>query len=164
MGMAATAYIALGVDLGSEDEYHESMAPFFEGDRDIWDVFQNLDKVQGFTEESPEFTDELRDLRKYAPDDPKLTAFNQEWNAWRERSEAATPIEDGFYGSDEGSGYVVYFKHTLHSVDCASTVVDQDKLLASITPEEMMLWHTVLNVLGFKGEREPRLVLWANYG
>lgn len=155
MGMSAHAYLAWGVDLAAEDnedegsDVRDAIEELLEGD---WD----LDKFFGFTEEFPAWPE----------DRSQHEAHRSVVEAYEQRQRGAVPVEFETYGHCDYSVHALVVRRT-QSTTCwgCEPITDVVALQPPIPDgaEEKAL-NAVLDAIGFKGDRTPKLLLMAYYG
>lgn len=161
MGMSADATIAWGVDIYCEgytyDDDNEATAELREelaervGEMDERD----LDKILGWTEEFPS---------PWPPQySPEYEAHKLKIQDYHYRHDQAVPVDFDFYGTYECSGRVLVIKRTRTRANWGSKKVRPESL-ALPTEDEITKLNIVLNALGYPGNPEPELLLFAMYG
>ena len=169
MGQSADATIAWGVQLYDKEgeiDYdddaavaaHEALGEKLEEFED-----EDLARALGFAEEFPGWPEHLRGLPLAQRDTDEYRAHQAKIDAYRARYDAAVPLETDSFGTYDYGGTALVFRRTRANVDWSIMSVDP-ATLAPPTEEERAKLNAVLDHLGFTGDREPKLLLFAMYG
>lgn len=153
MGQHAGADLAWGVVISDEDGegYHASLG----GDFDTWEV--NLEEILGFTEEAP------WELPGYDGLDRKVAEECR--NAYLERKDAAVLVDFEFTGSDYWSLQRLIIKRSHVDIyECGEIEEVTEEHFRPPTSEESAQLNTVLDHIGFTGDRTPKFLLATSYG
>lgn len=167
MGSSATATIAWGVVIPSDDDWDDEevdsadvnkrINTLLDDDYDLHDLF-------GFTEEHPQFPDEARDLpAKQRDAHPEVQAWNAAKVSYEKRLIRAVPVEFDHYGTYDYGGHVLVIKRSVTSANWGARHVTLSTL-SQPTLEEVDALNKVLTAVNFTGDRTPRLVVFALYG
>jgi hypothetical protein len=146
MGMSPDASVAWGFDLGSDEDGYRVRQDKYD------ELYGVLDEVCGFTEEPP-WT-----LRGPSLSEEETRA---QADAWRARRDAVVLVDTDFYGYDYG-GNLLVLKRQAH-VNWGVAEFDP-KVTEPPTPAELECFGKVLDYLEYKGDRTPKLLIWASYG
>lgn len=156
MGMSAQASVGWGVDL-AQGEYGEMEDGLRERIDELLDNDYDLDQFFGFTEEPPWKTAAWSGSKGASP------AYTEAVDAWRGRKDAAVPVEFDHCGTYDYGNSMLIVKRTLSDVSWGCEEVSGD----TITPPykyEIDAVNKVLDAIGFTGNRDIKLLLWAFYG
>lgn len=166
MGNSAYATLAWGVDVYDPDDGYDwndeaaASAHMALGDKleNFYD--SKVAAVLGWTEEHPGWPDHLHGLSRLereASDEYK--AHQAQLEAYSQRREAAVPVELDKFGYELGSTALVV-KRTRTRIEWSCVPVDAATLEPPTEAERAAL-NAVLDHLGFTGDREPKLLLYA---
>lgn len=171
MGQSADATIAWGIMLHEKEgpadwDDDEAVAAHEALGEKLDDFYDSkIEDLLGWTESHPGWPENLRGKGRHDPANADAVAAREALiEDWERRRDEAVPVDTDHYGSYDYGGTVLVFKRTKASVNWGCKAVDPAQLTAPPTAAEQAKAGVVLDYLGFTGDREPRLLLFAMYG